>query len=243
MTLVLLVAVGLFGDNPGLLAGDEAFLQIDYPAAIERYTAALSGNENDAELYWRLARAYVCMGEVFEDSRRTLYCVKAAEYALKCIASDSTRSEGHTWRAAALGYVALDAGMGEQVELSRELLREVDRAIALNPSDDAAYSIKGSFYRALGNVGWFQRQLAKIFVGTVPDGTLEDAERALMRAITLAPDVMRHHYELGVLYLDMERREEARHVLAHAATLPVRVGIDRPRLKRIKELLKELGGE
>jgi hypothetical protein len=48
---------------------------------------------------------------------------------------------------------------------------------------------------------------------------------------------MRHHFELGILYIDMGRKEEARKALEKGATLPVRTAIDRPRLEKIKELL------
>jgi hypothetical protein len=48
---------------------------------------------------------------------------------------------------------------------------------------------------------------------------------------------MRHHYELGILYIDMGRKEEARRALETGAALPVRTAIDRPRLQKIRELL------
>jgi tetratricopeptide (TPR) repeat protein len=213
---------------------------MEYSSAVDFYTAALDQRPDDPDILWRLARAYVCMGEVDEGDKCTELCTKAESYALRCIQRDSTRAEGHTWRAAALGYITLDAGMAQQVKLSHQLLREVNQSISLNPNDDAAYSIKGSFYRAMGNVSWFQRQLAAIFVGKAPKGGYEEAEVALKKAIALAPDVMRHHYELGILYIDMDREDEARKILKHAATLPIKVAIDRPRLKRIRELLSEL---
>jgi len=243
VTLFLLSSL-LSDDTPSkLLAGDDAFFRIDYPGAVELYSAALDQYPNDPDVLWRLARIYVCMGEVVEGEKCAELCKKAESYALQCIQKDSTRAEGHTWRAAALGYVALDAGIGQKVKLSHELLREVNLALALNPNDDAAYSIKGSFYRAMGNVSWFQRQLAALFVGNVPKGGFEEAEISLKKAIALAPDVMRHQYELGILYIDMDRKEEARKVLEHAAGLPVKVAIDRPRLKKIHELLSTLTEE
>lgn len=226
-----------------LAAGDESFLKMEYPAAIELYASALDQHPDDPDLLWRLARAYVCKGEVLEGEERLAECKQAETYARQCIVADSMKAEGHSWLAAALGYIALDAGKSEQVKLSHELLREVEQAIQLNSNDDAAYSIKGSFYRALGNVSWFQRQLAAIFVGKVPKGGFEEAEVALKKAIALAPTVMRHEYELGILYMDMDRKEEAKRVLEHAATLPIKVAIDRPRLKKIQELLITLSGE
>ena len=126
-------------------------------------------------LHWRLARVYVCIAEVEEDGQRRVTALRNAEtHARECLQGDSQRWEGHTWLAAALGYLALEVGMQEQISLSHELLAESDRALALNPKDDIALSIRGSFFRALGKVGWFKKQLASIFVGRFP---MEDLQR------------------------------------------------------------------
>jgi hypothetical protein len=221
-------------------AGDEAFFRIEYPAAIESYEAALRDDPADSELHWRLARAYVCLGEVSLQPERGRLFASAERYARRCIEIDSLKPEGHTWLAAALGYLALDEGAARKVQLSAELHREANRAIELNPNDDVAYSILGSFYRALGNIRWLERTIASIFLGPVPEGGYDEAEAALKKAVALAPEVMRHPYELGVLYVDMGRDEEARQTFEAAALLPVRTGIDSPRLLKIREFLSRL---
>lgn len=226
------------GELPGLIrSGDDAFARIEYPAAIARYEEALADHPGEPELLWRLARVDVCMAEVAEGEARGTLLADAEKYSRRCIAADSTRGEGHTWLAAALGYLALDAGTEKKLALSRELMHEAVRATELNPDDDAAWSILGSLYRALGNVGWLERTLASLFVGSVPRGGYREAESALTRAIAIAPGIMRHHYELGVLYIDMGRKADARRALETAAGLPVRTAIDRPRLEKIRELL------
>ena len=242
MAFLTIALALLLPTNPTSLVatGDTEFFRIDYPAAITAYESALRDRPDDPEILWRLARVYVCTGEVADEQHRISFFNVAETYARRCIRVDSTKGEGHTWLAGALGYTALERGVSEQVVLSHELVREVSRALALNPNDDIAYSIKGSFYRALGNVGWLQRQLAKLFVGSIPDGGYEESEEALKRAVSLAPDVMRHQYELGILYIDMDRKTEARQTLEQAAALPVRTAIDRPRLAKIHELLTDL---
>lgn len=245
-----LLIVGMFllssapGDTVALVAtGDEAFFRIDYAAAVPLYESSLELSPSQPEILWRLARVYVCMGEVAEESEQEELFRNATMYSRRCISADSTRAEGHTWLAGALGYTALNEATKNQLDLMREMMSELDRAITLNPNDDIAYSIKGSMYRALGNVGWLQRQLAALLFGGIPPGGYEEAEVALKQAILLAPDVMRHHYELGVLYQDWNRTDEAKAVLRHAETLPVRVAIDRQRLETIKNLLAELDQE
>jgi tetratricopeptide (TPR) repeat protein len=228
---------GAGGVSGAITSGDDAFERIEYPAAIARYEEALAGHPVEPDLLWRLARVCVCTAEVAEGDARGKLLSQAERYARGCIAADSMKGEGHTWLAGALGYIALEEGTERKLALSRELQREAERAIELNPGDDAAYSILGSFYRALGNVSWLERALASLFVGSVPRGGYAEAESALKKAIAIAPEIMRHHYELGILYIDMGRREEARGALEKAATLAVRTAIDRPRLEKIRELL------
>jgi len=232
------------GESEGLLtSADAAFFRIAYPEATSLYETAVLSAPQDPQLLWRLARVYVCRAEVEEDETQRRPLLQQAEhYARRCIAADPSLHEGHTWLAAALGYKALDAGVGEQVQISREILVETDRAISLDPSDDAAYSIRGSFYRALGNVGWFKRSLAVLLLGDVPSGGFPEAEAALKTAIGLAPSIMRHHYELGILYLDWDRTDDAREALQRAAALEIRTAIDRPRKEKALKLLGTLGG-
>jgi tetratricopeptide (TPR) repeat protein len=226
--------------SPSDTPGDSAFASLDYRTAVREYERAREANPGDAQVLWRLARVYVCMAETADDPDRSRLLQRAEECARRSMASDSTLAEAHTWRAAALGYIAFYAGMSEQVRLTWEILAETEKALALNPRDDAAYSIRGSLYRALGGAGWLKRQLAQLFVGKLPPGGYEEGEAALLRAVLLAPDVMRHHYELGVLYLDWGKIPEARKALERARGLPVRVAIDRPRKAKIGELLRKI---
>ena len=58
--------------------------------------------------------------------------------------------------------------------------------------------------------------------------------------MAIAPDVMRHPYELGILYLDMDRKSEACRLFERAVQLPIRVAIDVPRLVKIRAYLAGL---
>jgi len=210
---------------------------------VRTYDAALERSPGHPDLLWRQARVLVCMAEDTSDEARVPLLTRAEELARRCITGDPDIAEGHTWLAAALGYRALHAGPAEQVRLTNEIERETARALTLAPDDDAALSIRGSMYRALGNAGWFAREMAGLLYGGLPPGGYPEAEEALLKAIALNPAVMRHHYELGVLYLDQDRIAEAETALRRAADLPVRVAIDRPRQAKIRVLLSSIAAE
>jgi len=95
-------------------------------------------------------------------------------YAARSIASDSARSEGHTWWAAVLGSMAVFEGSKAKVRLCTVIKQEFDRAIELNPRDDVTDSILGSFYMILGNASWLERRLESIFLGALPEGDMSN---------------------------------------------------------------------
>ncbi len=64
-----------------------------------------------------------------------------------------------------------------------------------------------------------------------------------MRAIELAPDNMRHHFELGLLYLNWDRLADAQQSFERASTCPILVARDRSRQSRARKWALSLAGE
>jgi tetratricopeptide (TPR) repeat protein len=228
--IVALLAAGGALSTPGMMGGDEEFARLEYARAEETYDSALAAAADSAQYLWRLSRLYVCMGDMAERERKEETYRTAVAYAERCIRADSTIAQGHTWKAAALGNIAMFEGSKGKVRLCNEIKRELDRAIALDSLDDVAYSILGSFYLALGKVGWFERQIATVFLGSLPDGGFEEAEAALRRAIAIAPVIVRHRFELGLVLQEEGKRQEAIDAFRAAAELPTTVASD-PRTK------------
>jgi tetratricopeptide (TPR) repeat protein len=216
---------------------ERAVTACDYARAVAIYEGCRREAPSDAGVRWRMARVYVLMAEVAVGSEADRLLRSAEEAGRICILLDSAVAEGHTWLAASLGYQALTASASVQIRMAREVLSETAKALAINPNDDVACSIRGSTFRALGNVNWLKKNLARIFLGGVPDGGFPEAEEALRRAIKIAPHVMRHQYELAVLCIDRGRYEEAGQLLLRASRMPVRIASDTPRLETIGRLL------
>jgi tetratricopeptide (TPR) repeat protein len=240
--MMLLAVLTLLIADPAAerISGDSAFAAMRYDASVEHYTAAIAAQGEGADLCWRIARSLVCSGEVQEGEARISSMREAERYARRAVALDSLCPDGHIWLAGALGYLALDESVRRQVPIAQELHHEASLALSLRTNDDAALSILGSFYRALGNLGWLKRSIAGILYGRVPEGGYAEAESLLVRAEKAGQDIMRHPYELGVLYLDMGRKDEARKAFARAVQLPVRVAIDVPRLEAARRYVRQL---
>ena len=226
-------------DFPRPLPGDAEFMRMNYPRAEALYDSTLVFNADSAGILWRLARLYVCKGDVAgEESQHEIY-LQAEGFARRSIAADSMQAAGYTWLAAALGSRAMREGSRNKVQLCNEIKRVLDIAVTLDSTDDVAYSIMGSFYLALGNISWIERQLAAVFIGRLPSGGYAEAEPALDRAVRLAPEIIRHRYEIGLLYEAMERREEAREAFRRSTELVPQLASDAHTQQLAREWLEK----
>ncbi len=231
------------GLSDPIAVGDEHFNRMEYPAAISLYEGALSDSLRDGEALWRLARTLVFMGEVARGKTRDSLFRRAESYARQCTRIEPRGYQGYTWLAASLANIARGKDTETQIALVHAVRALVDTALTLNPENDVAYSLLGSLYRALGGVGWVEQRLADLLFGGLPDGGYDEAEQAFKRAIAIAPDIMRYHYELAKLYVDMNRPEDARREFRVAASLPPRVEGDRRAMRRIEKMLLTLDSQ
>jgi tetratricopeptide (TPR) repeat protein len=241
--LVMLLLVISASPSSAAGEGDQEFAQLQYAAAETSYLSALATSADSAEILWKLARTNVCMADVAGEGQKLELYRRAEMFAARCISADSASSEGHAWRAAALGNIAVFEGSKTKVRLCNVIKAELDESIRLKPDNDIAYSILGSFYMALGNVGWLERRLAAIFLGSLPDGGYADAERALQKAIAISPRVIRHHAALGELYVQEDRTEEALVEFRQVVSLTVLLVRDRRDQSLAAEFIQKFDGK
>lgn len=220
--------------------GDAEFVAMDYTGAIALYEAALGAGEDSAAVLWRLARVYICRADVIPKEDQLPWYERAEQYASRSVRADPGRSEGHTWLASSLSNLAMSGGPRTKARLCRIIKNELEEAIRLDSCNDVAHSILGSFYRALGDLSWLQRQLGNLLLGGIPDGGYEDAEMELQTAISIAPWIMRHHSELGLVYLGQDRAREARKKFEEVLAMPVLLQNDVLIKNEILELLGDL---
>lgn len=225
---------------------DKELWAMNYPKADSIYTSELRKKPDNAELYWKLSRLQVSLGESvsYDNADAGLqHYRKAAEYARACISIDSTNSKGHAWLAASLGIMADNIGTKEKLNRAKEIKRELDTALRLNPNDETALSTIGSYYREAANIGWFRRMVANTFIGELPKGNYELAEKAFRKAISLDPRIIRNYHELALICIDNHNREEAVRLMRIALDKPILIASDRKRIEEMRRLLKKYSDE
>ena len=128
-------------------------------------------------------------------------------------------------------------GSTARVKLCNSIKADVLKAIELNPNDGIAYSILGSLYREIGNISWVEKKLAMTFIGKIPDGGYVESEQSFNKAIAINAQVMRHWYELGLLYTYWDKDAQAIAAFQRAKTCPVLIASDKNKLISIEKRL------
>lgn len=234
------------GENTALDAADQAFKSLRYEKADSLYNVVIQEGKESSDLYWKLARLNISIAEAIppsEREKRMLWYAKAVEYGRKAVQLDENNASAHTWLAAALALKADKIGSKEKLNRAAEIKRELDKALELNPHDDVAWSMLGSYNFEASKIGWFSRFMGSTFVGQMPKGSRDEAEKNFKKAISLNPRVIRHYHELALLYLEEDRKQEALNTLRMAATKPVLMKSDVRRLKKIRRLIARLSKE
>jgi tetratricopeptide (TPR) repeat protein len=233
---ILLSSSILKQHSDAITNGDKYFALMRYRDAISWYTL----DSTSAVAQWKIAKANICYGDVAPPIEKEQYFRAGEKAAQKCILIDPSNSNGYTWRAAAFGNIAMYEGSTARVQLCTRIKTDLLKAIQLNSKDDIAYSILGSLYREIGNISWVEKKLALTFIGKIPDGGYPESEQCLNKAISINPQLMRHWYELGLLYTYWDKPEKAISAFEHAKACSVLIASDNNKLIDIEKRISGL---
>jgi tetratricopeptide (TPR) repeat protein len=111
--------------------GDIANDKFDNKKALELYEKALAEKPGDYEVLWRIARAYINLGDLRPKDQQLAAYEKAKTYADQAAAANPKGSMGYTQVAVALGKIALFKGVFQSVGLVKQVKAACDRAIEL----------------------------------------------------------------------------------------------------------------
>jgi len=115
-----------------------------YRAAERALEPIAQGRPQDGRIAWMLSRAKAALGELDEGLR-------LAETAL---ASDDSNPAYHVQVAAVSGRLARSSSLLKQLSLARRAKKELDAAVALDPSNaDAQWGLMMFYYAAPGLIG------------------------------------------------------------------------------------------
>jgi len=206
--------------------GDEYYAQFNDQKALEEYLAAAQAEPENYEALWKTARAYFDLGDLMDPKdesakeKQRQFFTESLGYARKAVRANPNDTWGHFFVSAAQGKYVLTKGKKEQINASKTIKAEIEKAIELDPNNDLAYHAMGIWHRTMADIGGAQRFLGGMIYGSIPKGTNEESERNLQKAITLKPDYTNHHLELGRTYLAMKKYDLAKQEFQKTLELP-----------------------
>jgi tetratricopeptide (TPR) repeat protein len=237
-------AAGLRGE---VALGDAAYARFDNGAALGHYARAVEADPGDGEALWRLALAHTDVGRALEEAdpdEAEGHYRRGGEAARRAIAASPDSANAHFVLAVCLGRLALLEGGKIRIRLSREVKKEAERAIELDPGHDGAYSVLGRWNYAVATLGWLSRAFARVVYGGVPPGaSVERAAEMFRKAVELDPTRPAHRLEYARALVALGRYAEARRQLERCLALP-RVQWDDPASKaEAARILRDIAGK
>ncbi len=192
---------------------------------------------NNSEIIWKVARAYIDLGdeEKSKKQKKPLY-LKAEEYARKGIEMQPDSSYCHLYMAIAVGKIALFEGGKTKVRLSKEIKDEVMKAIECDSTNDIAYHTLGRWHREVASLSRILKAFAKVIYGGLPEASNEEAAKCFKKAIEISPTSIIHHLELAKTYQAMKEWKLALMELDEIEQLPQRDQDDLEHKKEAKRM-------
>jgi tetratricopeptide (TPR) repeat protein len=180
-----------------------------------------------------------------EHDREKLYH-KAEYLARKAIEIESTNALSHFYLALALGRLSDKASNKVKISYAREIRISCERAIMLNPNLAGPYHILGRWHQEVSGFNVLEKAFIATFYGkSLENGTYEEAFKNFKIALRLDPQNPIHHYEIAHTYFHRNEpndKEKARTWLRKALTIPARNDDDLRTHKKVRIMLKKVGG-
>ena len=239
---VILHRVGGGEDANALIAkGDQFDKQLQATEALENYLPASKLEPNNVDLLVRIARQYRhLMADASSNKEKLRLGYISLDFANRAASLAPKNAEAQLSPAISYGKMLPFMGSKDQVNATPRIKTAVDRALELDPTNDNAWHILGRWNFVLANVNPVKRVLAKTLYGGLPATTNEAAEKCLLKAIEINPNRLIHYVELGRIYAQMGRKEDARKYIQEGLAMPNKEKDD-PEMREIgRQLLEKL---
>lgn len=242
--LFCLLQAAVSGESADALIakGDKFDQEMHENEALKYYLPANKMEPDNVALLDRIARQYRhLMSDASDKTEKLRLGHISLEYAQRGADLAPNDAEAQLSPAISYGKMMPYMSSGDQVDASPRIKAAVDRTLELDPKNDNAWHILGRWNRVLADINLVKRVLAGALYGKLPTTSNEEAERCLLKAISLNPNRLIHYIELGHIYLQMGRKDEARKYIQKGLSMPDKEKDD-PEMKAVgRDLLTKLG--
>jgi tetratricopeptide (TPR) repeat protein len=209
--------------------------------ALPLYLAAEKLEPQNCHILVRIARQYrYLMTDASAKDEKLRFGHLALDYSQRAAATGPQDCDAQLATAITLGKMLPYLPTKEQVAASPRIKESVDKALQIDPNNDTAWHVLGRWNRVLADVNMLKRSLAGMIYGPLPKGSNEEAERDMKKAIELNPNRLMHYIELGRIYAQMGRKDDARQFINRGLAMPDAEKDDPETKQRGRETLQKL---
>ena len=211
---------------------------------LDYYEQAYSIDSSDYYLLLKLTRVCNDLGEYYyelhdeKSSEKVVY--DGVDYAERFYSLYPDSARVYTYLAWSYGNQALFEGGKEKIKLAHKIKDNAAKAISIDSTDYLPYVILGVYNRQIGALSWFERLFANIFFGDVPEGSFEDSEKMMLKALELQPGIVIATFHLSLTYKEMDEEEKEITMLKKVIELPELDFRDTFAKQKSRERLQEL---
>jgi tetratricopeptide (TPR) repeat protein len=224
--------------------GDSLYAQSDMQTALNYYEQAYGIDSSDYYLLLKLTRVCNDLGEYFyelrdeESSEKVVY--EGVDFAERFYSLYPDSAKVYAYLAWSYGNQALFEGGKEKIKLAHKIKNNAARAISMDSTDYLPYVILGIYNRQIGALSWFERLFANTFFGDVPEGSFEESEKMMLKALELQPRIVIATFHLSLTYKEMGEEEKEIEMLKKVLEMPNLNFRDTYAKRKSKERLEDL---
>jgi tetratricopeptide (TPR) repeat protein len=167
--------------------------------------------ENNEQVLWRVARCeYQIAKKSEKDKNKYAQLINEAyEHVKKSLELDDKNGLAHKWAAILLDATSTLKGTKERVLQILNVRNHMEKAIEYAPTDPTSYYLLGEWHFGCYQVSWWERKLANIAFGKLPDADMEVALNMFEKAEEVEKDFYsKNKLMLAKTLLELKRDKE-----------------------------------
>lgn len=125
------------------------------------------------------------------------------------------------WYAITMGSISDYLSTKEKIENGSLFKHHVDIAMKLQPNDPTLHHMLGRFCMEIASLSWIERRLASTLFAEVPEASLEDTLRHLLKAYELKKDWKENLLYLATCSIQLKDYKRASEWISQALDLPI----------------------
>lgn len=167
--------------------------------------------DSNEQVLWRLARCEFQLAKKLEKEKdKHAELVNTAyEHVKRSLELDDKNGLAHKWAAILLDATSTLKGTKERVLQVLNVRQHMEKAVEYAPTDATSYYLLGEWHFSCYQVSWWERKLANIAFGKLPDADMEVALKMFERAEEVERDFYsKNKLMLAKTLLELKRNKE-----------------------------------